>query len=290
MRNSSKIIIITLFLVSFGLASLIYSSSLNEIPEGKLYEINIGMHAKDLQGNKIEPLYIQPFTFNYDFSNQRGNISFRVTKDLTFYSASIHFPTYVKNETFRVFHLKGDRRIKINKTIEYGGIYPYVDFSDHDNLILNKGDGILIDFESELVPKARFNFIIDKDLILYSDGSPGAETGNINLIIGNDYQCITPCLYGFNNIQERYNSFDGNLKLYWNTGNQNNAFYINTFSRWIIFKKNIFFSIGVAFIVSAVIELFLTLIPLHSRKETTFKGKIKGIRKKKLNRIKKQIK
>lgn len=219
----TKRIFLIFFLFATGVFTTYCSSSLNENLDGNIYMTQIDMHAKDLQGNKIEPLYIQPFTFNYDFSKQKGNISFKVTRDLTFYTASIHFPAEVKDETFKVFHLKGKEKIEINKTINNEGISPYVDFSDHDKLILEKGDGLLIEFESELIPKARFNFIIGRDLVLYRDGSAGAEVGNINLIVGDKYQCITPCLYGLYNLEERFNSFDGNLKLEWRstTSNQN---------------------------------------------------------------------
>jgi len=288
MRNSHRAIIIVL-LILLGFPLLIYSSSINENLEGKIYQVTIGMHAKDLQGNKIEPLYIQSFAFNYDFSEQKGNIFFRVDNNLTFYSASIHFPTTVKPESFKVFHLKGNEKIKINKEVENEeGNYPYVSFSDHDNLILEKGDGLLIEFESELVPKARFNFIIDKDLVLYH---PDGEAGNINLIVGNGYQCIAPCVYGLKNVEEKYNSFDGNIKLDWQTGNQNHLFYINTFSRCKLFFKNLTLSLGLAFII-----LVFNFIPFSSRKESKMENildgnrKIKGVGEKTLEKLRKEIK
>ncbi|MFW9876276.1 MAG: hypothetical protein ACFFG0_24530 [Candidatus Thorarchaeota archaeon] len=273
MENKYRYMIFV-FLLLLSLLTIWYSSGLNEVLDGKIYLIEISIQAKNITGGKIEPLYLQPFVFYYDFTEQKGNITLEPNRKLIYEVIDIRFPSVVKNDTLKVYsNIKGKVSQITNWRLDesygfYEGNQSRILLTDLNEKFADE-DTISIIFESNIVPKARFNFIIRENNVLYDDD------GNINFVLGDDYQCGSPCIYGLNNVKERFNSFDNDIRIEWQVdkNNPNNSFYINAFSRTTLFKKNLFLSLGIALLVS----LLVGILPFPKRREN--KIKIKNLTK-----------
>ncbi len=250
-----------LFIVG-GMALIVYSASINEILEGKMYMIEIAMDAKDLAGEKINPLYIQDFLFYYDFSSQEGNISFRIPHDLYFENLNLIFPVITNNKYLEVFVIRADSKIPLELDRDYEHYkYNSTTFSEASSHIsilpsalfqFQEKDRLVVQFRSDINPKARFNFINGQPgkLFLYK---PDKGQGNINFRLGRKYQCLSPCIYDFKNTEETPMSFEGDIKIKWNDVSDNNLFYINAFSRSKKLWKEILLSFGISLIVAGLV-------------------------------------
>lgn len=72
-------------------------------------------------------------------------------------------------------------------------------------------DLFMIKFRLEnFIPKGRLKFLSHRNIDL--TGSVNGS-GNVNLILGKHYACITPCVFNLDNIKETWRSFDTNLRL-----------------------------------------------------------------------------
>ncbi len=289
--------LILYLILILGFCLILLSSNMNENLDGQLYTTNINIKAFDEDGNQKPNLTIEAFIFYYDFTEQEGNISFKA-KNLS-YTIDIGFPRSIKNESLEIICVrnktenqctKGKTKVKNNTYTNYN--YSILSIND---IILEKDDLIIIKFKSEMTPKGKFNFIIDTNTKLREDSD-----GNIHLKLGDEHQCISPCIYYLknenvvDNVKEEHDSFDKDIKLKWqlNETEKNNIFYMNTFSRDIKFQKELICSIGIALLVS----MFVMLIQPPKDKEKKFKTdiqsklKIKEFIRAKYNKIPKKNK
>lgn len=285
-----------------GVAFLYSSARLNENLDGKIYMIQISIDARDLNKNPIKPLYLQPFLFYYDFSSQEGNISFRINHDLYFENINLIIPGITENDTLSIYVLKNNSKIELTQEEDYNHyLLSRSSFTEaKSHLSINpsrkfeKSDVFVIQFKSDIIPKAVFNFVNQRagNLVLYEAG----DDGNINFKLGEKYQCLSPCVYGFKNVEETFKSFEGYLRLKWNNTDANNLFYLNTFSRSKKFWKDFLMSFGVSLLIAGLVFI-LTKISKKSSKDTkklwdVIDGRIciKGIGKKTLQKIRDSIK
>ena len=298
MKDASRVIllglIITIFLVIGGVL-IYYAANINEIIEGTLYNIGITLNAKDLNGNKIDPLYLNSFLFYYDFSSKKGNISFMVPEDLSFENIRLELPDLVDNKSIKIYVLRdgstiynltsgkdytnyptGEYSSFFNNNYSYLSIESSFIFKEHDRLVIK------FEFTPEIIPKGRFYFRNYRGGgVVIREGDGGI--GNLNLILGKKYECIAPCLYNFKGITEMDKSFEGNLKMKLDGSEIDHLFSINAFSRTKKFYKNLFASAGISLFTSGLV-LLITVF-LINKPEKTLQKIRKAVRQSIVNLI-----
>ena len=238
-----------LFLI-VGFILIIYSSNINENLEGNFYNFEFDIYPKIDEKNKIN---LHEFKLFYDFSKRKGNISFRLD-DYTLNYLVIDFPRFINNKSVEVFLSEGKLIRDLNYTLDF-----------HNNPVNNplyttlvveninrkfESDVLTINFDMKMFPKGRFYFLHNKYIKLQSN-----IEGNVNFILGDDYECIFNCIYDFKSIEERWNSFDNNLKLEFlkqDEGIQDHSFKLNAISREKRFWKDFLLGIGISLLIGGI--------------------------------------
>ncbi len=98
------IICIIVFLLLIGGCCIHYSFDLNENVKGRWYEFYIQVNS-----NTDEIINLNNFCFFYDFSNDKGVISFESYYPLN--RISIEFPSNIDIETLNIYSIRNGKKI-----------------------------------------------------------------------------------------------------------------------------------------------------------------------------------
>jgi hypothetical protein len=246
-------IILTLLIVG-GFYCIWESRNLNEYMEGKRYDLEFYLITSDFNSSYGEVIHINGFVFYYDFTKNRGNISFDLYKNWSIDYISIEFPSVVDNDSLNFFTTKNGDKLNINLTKDYrkgcgyfmGHNYTYLTLSDFERTFYD--ETFVIEFESDLKPKGRFGFYNPDKNFLHS------SVVNVNFVLGDDYECRDACVYDLHYIEETPNSSDRNLQLAFRKEKANDisSFKLNAISRKISFLKSLLLGLGLVFLGLAI--------------------------------------
>jgi len=246
-------IILTMLIVG-GLYCIWESRNLNEYMEGKRYDLEFYLITSDFNSSSGEVIHINGFVFYYDFTQNRGNISFDLHKNWSIDYIQINFPSVVDNDSLKIFTTKNGDKLNINLTKDYckgcgyfmGHNYTYLTLSDFERTFYD--ETFVIEFGSDLKPKGRFGFYNPDKNFLHS------SVVNVNFVLGDDYECRGTCVYDLHYIEETPNSFDRNLQLAFmnEEANDPSSFKLNAISRKILFRKSLLLGLGIAFLAAGI--------------------------------------
>ncbi|MCK4736304.1 MAG: hypothetical protein KAT65_27880, partial [Methanophagales archaeon] len=248
--------ILTLLIVGGG--GIWKSSDLNEYIEGKRYNLEFNLITSDFNSSSGEMIRINGFVFYYDFTQNKGNISFNLddkTRSIDY--MDIYFPSVVDTNTLQIYTMKNGNKMNVDLNLEplqcpgysIGHNYTRLTLSDFERTFYD--ETFVIEFEStNLKPKGRFGFRAldtDKNFLCSS-------VVNVNFVLGDDYECRGACVYDLHYIEETPNSFDRNLQLAFMNEEANGprSFKLNAISRKILFKKSLLLGLGIAFLAAGI--------------------------------------
>lgn len=293
---------IIVFLLLIGGYCIHHSLDLNENVKGRWYEFSIQVNS-----NTDEIINLNNFCFFYDFSNDKGVISFESCYPLN--RINIEFPSNIDIETLNIYSKINGKKIYFVKNgiqslnannIEIKELcrlidgvnldnppYPNTEFTEINLTLYNttNNDNFIIEFKSNLKPDGIYYFSNNNNNRL-SQGSKGM---NINFILGDDYEGSGNYISDLKNIEEARNSFDDDLKLNFadNDPNLTSQFKLSAIDRKILNKKSFYFAIGILLIsipISALISMILPItrcpeiLPKKSDEQDTFSQAIEIIR------------
>lgn len=279
------IICIIVFLPLIGGYCIHHSFDLNENVKGRWYEFYIHVYSNTdevVYSNTDEVIDLDNFCFFYDFSNDKGVISFKSYDPLN--RIKIKFPSNIDNETLNIYSKRSGKKIYFVKNgiqslnannmevkelcriidgVNLDNPYPNTEFTEIDLSLYNttNNDNFIVEFKSNLKPDGIFYFFNNRNNRL-SQGSKGM---NINFILGDDYEGSGNYISDLKNIEEARNSFDDDLKLNFadNDPNLTSQFKLSSIDRKILNEKSLYFAIGILLIsipISALISIILTII------------------------------
>lgn len=247
-------IILTLLIVG-GLGGICKSSDLNEYIEGKRYNLEFHLITSDFNSSSGEVIHINGFAFYYDFTQNKGNISFDLddkTRSINY--MDISFPSVIDTNTLQVYTMKNGNKMNVDLNLDpqecfgysIGHNYTRLTLSDFERTFFD--ETFVIEFESDLKPKGRFGFYNPDKNFLHS------SVVNVNFVLGDDYECRGACVCDFHYIEETPNSFDRNLQLAFRKekANDYSSFKLNAISRKILFKKSLLLGLGIAFLAAGI--------------------------------------
>lgn len=295
------IICIIVFLPLIGGYCIYHSFDLNENVKGRWYEFSIQVNS-----NTDEIINLNDFCFFYDFSNDKGVISFESYYPLN--RIKIEFPSNIDIETLNIYSkingnkiyfvengikslnansMKVEELCRLIDGVNLDNPYPNTEFTKIDLTLYNttNNDNFIIEFKSNLKPDGIYYFSNNKNNRL-SQGSKGM---NINFILGDDYEGSGNYIYNLKKIEEARNSYDDDLKLNFadNDPNQTRQFKLSAIDRKILDKKSFYFAIGILLIsipISALISMILPIrrcpeiLPKKSDEQDAFSHAIEIIR------------
>lgn len=259
-----------------GIYCIHHSFDLNENIKGRWYEFYIQVNS-----NTDEIINLNNFCFFYDFSNDKGVISFESYYRLN--RINIEFPSNIDIETLNIYSKRNGKKIYFVKNgikslnannmkveelcrlidgVNLDNPYPNTEFTKIDLTLYNttNNDNFIIEFKSNLKPDGIYYFSNNKNNRL-SQGSKGM---NINFILGDDYEGSGNYISNLKNIEEARNSFDDDLKLNFadNDPTQTRQFKLSAMDRKILNNKSLFFAFGILLIsipISALISMILQI-------------------------------
>ena len=298
MRKAVEILLYLIVIVLL-LASAYGALSTDEMLIRKEYTIEIAASEWDRSNTVVNPVVLHEFQFEYDFTKNRGNISFKFPRAATRIALEYKIPEEVDNETLTI-KLKDE-----NGSIELNNRYWSVEYKTGENGLeqshitinilqeIKENDRMEIIFFSKLKPKGHYNFLIAPDVLLYRP----RRAENIQLILGNNYKCIFPCVSDLYNVQELPKSDDNVIRLRWqiNDKERNNAFILQSYARRMQILKNLIFTLSIAFVAPLTISLISLL---KSDRDFDYKRmkeiinekiRIRGIGRKTLKKLKEEI-
>lgn len=259
----SLIICLVCFVWGAGLIS--YSASLNKYMEGNLYIFEFGLDTQEFVDDGINEIHINDFSFYYDFTENKGNISFDLGQRIwSLGSIRIRFPSVIQNKTLAVYSTKNGNNTEIDNS--YFKIYEgYSETSGTRYTTLKiynpdrtfNGDKLIVEFNSDLKPSGLFSFwdSINNDL------NPNNNQGNVNFVLGDDYECIGNCIYNLKYMEEMPTSSNKNIKLNFNDGenDQTRLFKLNAVNRNTRFLKPLIMGFGISLIFASLSSIFVLL-------------------------------
>ena len=246
-------IIFGLLLIS-GIFLIDHSSKLNEYMDGNLYIFGFHLMTQDFNGSSNNRIHLQNYCFYYDFSKNKGNISFDLNhKNWSLSYIYIDFPSTIQINNFEIYSMKNgiktDVKANIIKTEQ--NHFKISDFSQKF-----KDEKFTIEFDSNLQPCGTFSFFNNR----YDHLMANTEQGNINFILGDDYECIGDCVSDLKYIEEIPKSSDRNIKLKLiDIENNNNWFNLNAAKRYIKWWKTFSMGLGISFVVASLNSIFILL-------------------------------
>ncbi|MBN2488729.1 MAG: hypothetical protein JXA98_06850 [Methanosarcinaceae archaeon] len=127
---------------------------------------------------------------------------------------------------------------------------------EHFNRTFND-ETFVIEFDSNLQPSGYFSFI-NNDNDHFSGNS---EQGNVNFVLGDDYECTGNCVCGLKHIEELSNSSDRNLKFKFNEKNDNSDRWlkidaVNRKTRWY---KSFLMGVGISLLFASLSSIFVLI-------------------------------
>lgn len=244
-----------------GVGSIGLSSYLTEHLEGNMYNFDFDLMTRDYNYSSNDKIHLHNFVFYYDFSQNKGDISFDLNnKNWSLAYIDIEFPSVVDNKTIKIYTTKNGIKTDVIANIKTRENYREVSEINYTYLEISKfkrtfnDDKFVIEFKSDLQPKGRFGFYNSPRDFLHAN----SKQGNVNFVLGDDYECTGGCVYNLQYIEETPKSFDMNLKLKFKKGEENHCslFKLNTISRKILFWKSFFLGLGISLMVASLSFIF----------------------------------
>lgn len=271
--NSRHIFLIIVIGFIVGGAWMIhYSSNMSEYVQGQIYNFYFRLEKAGFDSSTGNKIHIHNFVFYYDFTQNKGNISFHLdNQEWKITYIEIEFPSIIDNKTLIVYKLKdGNKSILSPRRRTYNTYSRYSKINrtviQLENFEKNfSNETIVIEFQSNLLPNGRFYFYNYENNFLHHS----SEFGNIHLVLGDKYECIGSCIYDLQYIEEISNSFDRDLRLKFRREKEENhpahSFKINSIYRDVLFSRSFWLAIGVSLLVSSLMIL-LQEIKIYSQK------------------------
>ena len=260
----SLIICLVCFVWGAGLIS--YSASLNEYMEGNLYIFEFGLSTQDFDDdNGTIKIHINDFSFYYDFTENKGRISFDLgDSNWSLGYISIRFPSVIPNETLDVYSVKNGDDIDIdNSYFKIHETYSETSGTRYTTLYISSPDRtfnnetFVVEFNSILKPSGSFSFNNN----INNNINPNHDQGNVNFVLGDDYECIGNCIYNLKYMEEMPTSSNKNIKLNFNDGenDQTRLFKLNAVNRNTGFFKPLTMGFGISLIFASLSSIFVLL-------------------------------
>lgn len=227
-----------------GVFLIYYSSNLNEHLEGNMYNFDFDLMTLDYNYSSTDKIHLHNFVFYYDFSQNKGDVSFDLNnKNWSLAYIGIEFPSVVDNKTIKIYTTKNGLKTDVIANITTCENYREVSEIDYTYLQISKfkrtfnDEKFVIEFKSDLQPKGRFGFYNSPRDFLHAN----TKRGNVNFVLGDDYECTGDCVYNLQYIEETPMSSDRNLKLEFKKGEENHysSFKLNTINREIRWLKTL---------------------------------------------------
>ncbi len=251
-------------LLIISIIFVFWSFNMSEHLESHNYEFYFDLMTKDFVDETNNKLQLNNFVFYYDFTSDSGRISFDFDKrewDLSI--IEVKFPSRISG--YDIYTEKNKIKLEINATMNLsprlGGLWS----SNHSELVVEdfnrtfNSEKFVIDFESDMKPNGRFSFYHNR----YDSLSGHHEYGNVNLILGDDYECLFPCVENLWKIEENQYSYDRDIRLKFlpEGRDTNKVFRINAISNNKVKLKNVLLAGGISLFVSLLIVVFSMLYP-----------------------------
>lgn len=262
-KNGFKFLVLSMLILIFlvGVILINYSSKSNEYMDGKIYFLNFGLMKQDFIDESNNKIHVQDFCFYYDFTKNKGNISFNFPQQDWFLSyIDVEFPSLIKSKTLNIYSIKDGIKTDCEADIEitehqsvFNGInFTHLEISNFKRIF--NDEKFVIEFESNLQPNGNFIFTNNFYNVLHSDD----KQGNVNFVLGDDYECVGDCVYNLKFIEETLYSSDRNLKFkFIESERQDKKLKINAVNRKIKWEKTFYLGLGISFIVAALNSIFL---------------------------------
>jgi len=246
----------------------------NELPEEndvKEYGIGFGIMKSEVYND--EPFWLLDYLFEYNFKNNKGNLSFYLSKN------NLSKPVNITSLTLSFSEeTKKDLKIKNAELFMKGEKKEIINYKNSSIISLKEGEqltNIISDqikinftFEKPLIPEGTFSFYFND----YNRISQNPK-GNIKFYLGKKYFCEYPCIFGLEELEE--NKLNGKKEIILNFkqygGEETYAkgdrkFKINTSWRSRKQLKNFLFS----FIISVIAGLLVFSIEQFPKKWIIF--------------------
>ena len=249
-------LVIFIVLLLSSVVLICKSSKMNEYTEENIYFFYFALMTQDFNSTSNNKIHLQNFCFYYDFTKNKANISFDLdSKNWSLSYIDIDFPSIIQNDTLKIYSMKDgiETDIGANK-IEITDLN-HLKISDFNRKFNN--EKIIIEFNSDLLPQGGFSFFNN----VYDNLNANDKQGNINFVLGDDFECIGDCIYDLKYIEKTQYSSDRNIKLKFidNEVYNNKWFKLNTANREIRWKKTLFFGIGISGIVASLNSILILL-------------------------------
>lgn len=252
-----------------------HSSNLNEYLEGKVYYLDFYLMTKDFnyENNKI---HLKNFCVFFDFTKNKGNISFYLDqKNWSLSHIYVDFPSLIQEKNIYLYSIKNGIKTDIEAKIEIredysnmmGNEYSYIMISDFNRTF--RDEKFIIEFESNLQPSGSFLFFYNNK---YNNLMADYKLGNVNFVLGDNYECIDGCVNDLEYIEEIKYSSDRNLKLKFNDEEvpHNMGFKLNAINRKIKQWKTIFLGLGISLMVASLNSIFILLYEDGNKNDFSF--------------------
>lgn len=228
-----------LWVFSFGIAFLLFSSWLSFSLKTENYIFQLGASENN------DTIYINYFNIRYDFTSNRGLVTFLVDNDTHFKYLLIEFPSTIKNIEFDI-----QPEENVLKEIRPSLII----LSNFSQQV--KQYNITVSFISDLSPNAHFQIFSDPNqIVMYSSGPA------IKFKLGSKYSCVGRCFIPLAGVEEYILSSPDEIMVNFKNDKiyDNHRFKIEArqehVSSFISFlTKEFFFGLGVSFISASTIS------------------------------------
>lgn len=240
------------------------SSNLNEYIEGNVYFLEFHLMTQDFN-DENQTIHLQNFCVFYDFTKNKGNISFHLyRKNWSLSYINVDFPSSIQDENIYLYSIKNGIKTDIEAKIIIHEDYSNIMGNDYSNISISDfnrtfyDEKFVIEFESDLQPSGSFFFIYNNK---YNNLMADYKLGNVNFVLGDDYECIDGCVQDLEYIEEIKYSSDRNLKLKFidEEDPHNKGFKLNAVNRKIRQWKTIFLGLGISLIVASLNSIFILL-------------------------------
>lgn len=266
MKGENKWWILIIILGIIGIGSIYHSSNLNEYIEGDLYYTEFGLMTQDFKPtNNNTKIHLLNFCFYYDFTKNKGNISFDLgQQNWSLGWINIKFPSTINDNTLDVYTIKNGNKTRLEADIKLeemrwelsGKNYTDLKISNSNRAFNN--EIFVIEFESNLKPNGNFLFINNSYNFLHSSYN---GQGNVNFVLGDNYECLGNCISNLENVVETRYSSDRNLKINFidESDQGDKKLKINALNSKIKWDKTFYMGLGISLIISSFNLLFMLI-------------------------------
>lgn len=247
-----------ILIASIGILMILRASELSTYIVPKFYDFDISVSVKEDKVSRINN-----FLIFYDFTQQKGNISFEINRDQKISYIRIDFPSFVNHTTTNVKLFK-ERNYKLveldSKGIELNlisnpvGKEAYTTLVIHNINDINLSDTyIIINFKSNIEPNGIFT-------INHPTLPIGSNLYALQFNLGDKYECSGSCINKDFNIdaEEHALSSQKEIKIRLSEDDTKtwHRFKIESTKVGNLFLSNLYNGFGISLLASAIILLF----------------------------------